>query len=211
MWSTDSDFYTEEESDAKMGGVHGAPVFKRKLVTRENGQAVWTDELTDYSSQEVKNLLEKYRQRPREKPQNQLVHLVEEGADSVLLDSGDAEMFMGLTSDIYVQSALYCVGENSVIVVAIVGERFSDRYSNDAAWPVVSKEWTTLRQACNLLKGEGMKISVMMRSPELHMAQPLSLGIGNILLEGCLKGWKAYLLPLLLPEQGNPIEQVIEK
>lgn len=70
MWSTDSDFYTEEESDAKMGGVHGAPVFKRKLVTRENGQAVWTDELTDYSSEEVKNLLEKYRQRPREKPQN---------------------------------------------------------------------------------------------------------------------------------------------
>lgn len=65
-----TDFYTEEESDAKMGGVHGAPVFKRKLVTRENGQAVWTDELTDYSSEEVKNLLEKYRQRPREKPQN---------------------------------------------------------------------------------------------------------------------------------------------
>lgn len=125
IWSTDSDFYTEEESDAKMGGVHGAPVFKRKLVTRENGQAVWTDELTDYSSEEVKNLLEKYRQRPREKPQNQLVHLVEEGADSVLLDSGDAEMFMGLTSDIYVQSALYCVGENSVTVVAIVGEGFS--------------------------------------------------------------------------------------
>lgn len=56
-----------------------------------------------------------------------------------------------------------------------------------------------------------MKISVMMRSPELHMAQPLSVRIGNILLEGCLKGWKAYLLPLLLPEQGNPIEQVIEK
>lgn len=136
---------------------------------------------------------------------------MEEGADSVLLDSGDAEMFMGLTSDIYVQSALYCVGENSVTVVAIVGEGFSDRYSNDAAWPVVSKEWTTLRQACNMLKAEGMKVSIMMGSPDLYIVQPVTPGMRNILLEGGPKEWKAYLKTVLLAEQGNLIEQVIEK
>lgn len=180
-------------------------------MTGGNGPPVRTDELTDYSSEEVKKSPGKYKRRPGEKPENWLVCLMEEGADTVSLDDGDAKKFMGLASDTNMQAALRRVGANNVTMVAVFVEGFSGRYTNDAAWLPVTKEWTTSRRACNLLKGEGMKIRVMMRSPELHMAQPLSVRIGNILLEGCLKGWKAYLLPLLLPEQGNPIEQVIEK
>lgn len=46
-------------------------------------------------------------------------------------------------------------------MIAVVAEDFLDQYTGDAAWPSVTTEWTTLRQVCNLLKEEGMKINVM--------------------------------------------------
>lgn len=60
-------------------------------MTGGNGPPVRTDELTDYSSEEVKKSLGKYKRRPGEKPENWLVCLMEEGADTVLLDDGDAK------------------------------------------------------------------------------------------------------------------------
>lgn len=129
----------------------------------------------------------------------------------MLLDSRNTKKFMRLTSDKYVQSALRHVEDNSITLFRVVEEKFSDQYTNDAAWLVVAKEWTTLRQACNLFKAEGMKVNIMMGSPELYIAQPLTPGMQNTLLEGCPKGWKAYLIPVLSAEQGNPIEQVTEK
>lgn len=85
----------------------------------------------------------------------------------MLLDDADAKKFMGLISDMHVQSVLCGVWANNVTILAAVAEGFSDQYTSDAAWPSVTTKWTTLRQVYNLLKAEGMKISVMMGLPEL--------------------------------------------
>lgn len=56
-----------------------------------------------------------------------------------------------------------------------------------------------------------MKVAIGMASPELYLQQPLMAGIRNRVLAGCLKKWKPYMIPLLLGEQGNMLEQVVEK
>lgn len=88
----------------------------------------------------------------------------------VLLDDADAKKFMGLTSDMYVQSVLCGIWANNLAMIAVVAEDFSGQYTSDAAWPSVTTEWTALRQNCNLLKAEGVKISVMMGLREFYMA-----------------------------------------
>uniref|UniRef100_A0A8C0HHX8 Uncharacterized protein n=1 Tax=Buteo japonicus TaxID=224669 RepID=A0A8C0HHX8_9AVES len=107
--------------------------------------------------------------------------------DTVLIDSVDASKFLGLTTDPYVHSALRRMtlgGANS---------------------------WATLQQAIALLKAEGMKLAVGMGDPGLYLDQPLLPGSRNLLLEGCPAGWRPYLIPLFMAEQGTPISQVIEK
>lgn len=42
--------------------AHAAPMFKCEMITGANGQ-VKTDILTDYSPNEIKNLLDKYKER----------------------------------------------------------------------------------------------------------------------------------------------------
>lgn len=74
-----------------------------------------------------------------------------------------------------------------------------------------AKSWAMLQQAIAILEAEGMKLAVSMGHLHLYLGQPLLPGSCNLLLKGCLAGWRPYLIPLLMVEQGNPILQVIEK
>lgn len=77
-----------------------APIARRKaLQNPDTGVFTQAEELTDFTPEDIKNILTKYKQQPGERPQSWLEHLMETGAETILVDGADAKLFLGLTDD----------------------------------------------------------------------------------------------------------------
>ncbi|KAJ7413457.1 hypothetical protein WISP_90573 [Willisornis vidua] len=195
-------------------GARVAPVVWRKAVIDAQGNQVRQDELVDFSPEDIKNLLSKYSQQPGEQSYLWMVRLMEQGADSVVVDDVDATKFLGITNDVYVQNALRRVtqtpGTNKTLV-SVIAEGLRDQFTNAGSWQDGSSSWVTLHQAIQILKGEAMKLAIELSSPELYMRQPLLPVMRNKLLEGCPLPWKPYIIPLLVSNPGAPTEEIVER
>ncbi|KAJ7399313.1 hypothetical protein BTVI_116104 [Pitangus sulphuratus] len=218
IWSSSGSDSEQEDIERDREEAPSGPV-KATLVVRRRGamdpvMGRWArvDTMEDFTPEDIKNLINRYSQRPGEKPQQWLVRLIEEGADSVVIDRVGSVRFIGLTGDPYVYDALHHVPEGqNFSLVTVIANGFSDRHTNDGAWPPTSNQWVTLQQVIFLLKEEGMKLAIQFGNPETYLDQPFKPNTHDMLLEGCPSQWRPYLIPILMTTQGNPTQEVIEK
>ncbi|KAJ7414466.1 hypothetical protein BTVI_40984 [Pitangus sulphuratus] len=210
IWSSSDSDSERECEEAPSGPVKAAPVVRRRgAMDSATGQWARVDTMEDFTPEDIKNLV---NQLPGEKLQQWLVRLMEEGANSVVINSVDSMCFIGLTGDPYVHAALRQVPEGqNYSLVTVIANGFSDRHMNDGTWPPTSNQWVTLHQAILLLKQEGMKLAVQFGNPGTYLDQPFTPNTRNMLLEECPSQWRPYLIPILMTTQVNPTREIIEK
>ncbi|KAJ0012362.1 hypothetical protein NQD34_016696 [Periophthalmus magnuspinnatus] len=167
----------------------------------------------DFTRDEIEHLNKRHKQQPGEPLDAWLVRMVDQGADTVMVDFADIHNFARLSLDPEITTTMrqgIGEGENGSLL-GLYGAAVGQQYPLPSDWPAKKTAWFTLKEAGQMLKELGMRDAIGLGTPHLYETTPLTRGMRDALVNGAPPAYKGVMLTLSLSGMDLTVGQMVKR